>query len=125
VASNARLIFRRYLEAQVAADSDLDGAELVFGELLGNVARHAPGAVDVRLRWNGRSGILEVTDRGDGYSVDDVHLPSADAESARGLFLINAFARDLSVRHAAGVTTTTVTLPVVRRGPAPRTAHAS
>ena len=126
LASNARRIFRRYLEAQVAAESDLDGAELVFGELLGNVARHAPGSVDVRLRWNGRIGILEVSDNGGGYSVEDVHLPPDDAESTRGLFLVTVFASDLSVRHDAGVTTTTVTLPIQRRLPEPvRPARAS
>ena len=119
LASNARRIFRRYLEAQVAAGSDLDGAELVFGELLGNVARHAPGSVDVRLRWNGRTGILEISDRGAGYSIDDVHLPPDDVESTRGLFIISVFAHDLRVRRDEGVTTTTVTLPIQRRLPDP------
>ena len=117
LANNARSIFQRYLAAQVDADSDVDGAELIFGELLGNVARHAPGAIDVRLRWNGLIAILEVADHGPGYSVDDVHLPGDFAESCRGLFLVSAFGRDLTVRSEAGRTTTTVTLPVLRRRP--------
>ena len=115
LANNARAIFQRYLSAQVDADSDVDGAELIFGELLGNVARHAPGAIDVRLRWNGPVAILEVADNGPGYSVEDVHLPGDYAESRRGLFLVCAFGRDLTVRSEAGRTTTTVTLPVLRR----------
>jgi anti-sigma regulatory factor (Ser/Thr protein kinase) len=115
LANNARTIFQRYLRAQVADDSDVDAAELIFGELLGNVARHAPGAIDVRLRWNGRVAILEVADDGPGYSVDDVRLPSDLAESRRGLFLVSSFGRDLRVRHENGRTTTTVTLPVTRR----------
>lgn len=115
LANNARSIFKRYLAAQVDPASDLYGAELIFGELLGNVARHAPGAIDVRLRWNGRTAILEVADDGPGYSVDDVHLPSDFAESCRGLFLVSSFGQDLAVRSRDGRTTTTVTLPVTRR----------
>jgi anti-sigma regulatory factor (Ser/Thr protein kinase) len=115
LANNARTIFQRYLAAQVSTDSDLYGAELIFGELLGNVARHAPGAIDVKLRWNGPVAILEVGDEGPGYSVEDVHLPGDYAESARGLFLVSSFGRDLVVRRHGGRTTTTVTLPVTRR----------
>ena len=115
LAYNARAIFQRYLAAQVEADSDLYGAELIFGELLGNVARHAPGSIDVRLRWNGPVAILEVADEGPGYTVEDVRLPSDYAESRRGLYLIGVFGRDLAVRREGGRTTTTVTLPVMRR----------
>jgi signal transduction histidine kinase len=115
LANNARAIFQRYLTTQVEASSDIDGAELIFGELLGNVARHAPGAIDVRLRWNGPTAILEVADDGPGYSVEDVHLPGELAESCRGLFLVSSFGRDLRVRTDGRRTTTTVTLPVMRR----------
>jgi signal transduction histidine kinase len=115
LANNARTIFQRYLAAQVEPASDLYGAELIFGELLGNVARHAPGAIDVRLRWNGPTAILEVADNGPGYSVENVHLPAELAESCRGLFLVSAFGTGLAVRREHGTTTTTVTLPVTRR----------
>ncbi|HYW54955.1 MAG TPA: ATP-binding protein [Dongiaceae bacterium] len=128
LANNARAIFQRYLAAQVVPDSDLYGAELIFGELLGNVARHAPGAIDVKLRWNGPVAILEVADEGPGYTVEDVHLPGDFAESRRGLFLISAFGTDLSVRRQDGRTTTTVRLPVTRRRkdrPPPYGAHGS
>ncbi len=118
LANNARTIFQRYLTTQVDAGSDVDGAELIFGELLGNVARHAPGAIDVRLRWNGLIAILEVGDSGPGYAIDDVHLPGDFVESRRGLYLVAAFGRDLRVHHRDGRTTTTVTLPVTRRRPA-------
>jgi anti-sigma regulatory factor (Ser/Thr protein kinase) len=117
LANNARTIFQRYLASQVDGDSDVYGAELIFGELLGNVARHAPGAIDVRLRWNGMVGILEVADEGPGYSVEDVHLPGDFAESCRGLFLVTSFGRDLAVRCEHGRTFTSVVLPVKRRRP--------
>ena len=120
LANNARTIFQRYLSTQVDAASDLYGAELIFGELLGNVARHAPGTIDVRLRWNGPAAILEVADEGPGYSVEGVSLPGEEAESSRGLYLVASFGRDLAVRSQAGRTTTTVTLPVTRRRPGVR-----
>jgi Histidine kinase-like ATPase domain len=115
LANNARRIFQRYLATQVDAASDLYGAELIFGELLGNVARHAPGAIDVKLRWNGLVAILEVADHGPGYTIEDIHLPSDFSESRRGLFLVTSFGRDVAVRCEYGRTTTTVTLPVTRR----------
>lgn len=115
LANNARGIFRTYLAAQVDEASDVYGAELIFGELLGNVARHAPGAIDVRLRWNGVRAILEVADDGPGYTVDDVRLPGELVESCRGLYLVASFGHDLAVRRHAGRTTTTITLPVTRR----------
>ena len=122
LANNARTIFQRYLAAQVGAESDVYGAELIFGELLGNVARHAPGAIDVRMRWNGTIAILEVADHGPGYAIENVRLPGDFAESRRGLYLVSVYGRDLHVHHENGCTTTTVTLPVTRRlaGPQPR-----
>ena len=122
LANNARTIFQRYLAAQVGAGSDVYGAELIFGELLGNVARHAPGAIDVRLRWNGPTAILEVADQGPGYAIDNLRLPGDLAESRRGLYLVSVYGRNLQVHHETGRTTTTVTLPVTRRlaGPPPR-----
>jgi anti-sigma regulatory factor (Ser/Thr protein kinase) len=116
LAHNARKIFGAYLAAQVEPGSDLYAAELIFGELLGNVARHAPGPVDVRLRWNGPRAILEVMDRGPGYVVEDQpQLPDGLSESRRGLFLITTYGSDFVVRRHEERTTTSVVLPVVRR----------
>lgn len=115
LAHNARRIFGAYLAAQVEPGSDLYAAELIFGELLGNVARHAPGPVDVRLRWNGPRAILEVIDHGPGYQIEEVRLPENLSETRRGLFLIATFGNDLQVRREAGNTTTSVVLPVARR----------
>jgi anti-sigma regulatory factor (Ser/Thr protein kinase) len=115
LAHNARRIFGAYLAVQAEPGSDLYAAELIFGELLGNVARHAPGPVDVRLRWNGQRGILEVTDNGPGYAVENPQLPDGLSESRRGLFLIASFGAELHVRSEGVRTTTSVVLPVNRR----------
>ncbi|MGD0050693.1 MAG: ATP-binding protein [Vulcanimicrobiaceae bacterium] len=115
LAHNARRMFGAYLAAQAEPGSDFHAAELIFGELLGNVARHAPGPVDVQLRWDGTRAILEVIDRGPGYTVDEPTLPDDLSESRRGLFLIATFGAELIVRCENGVTTTSVVLPVTRR----------
>lgn len=116
LAHNARKMFGAYLAAQAEPGSDFHACELIFGELLGNVARHAPGPVDVQLRWDGPRAILEVIDRGPGYTVDEPALPDDDlSESRRGLYLIATFGAELIVRREDGVTTTSVVLPVTRR----------
>lgn len=117
---NARAIFRRYLEAHSAHDSDLYGAELIFGELIANVARHAPGELEARLSWVNDEAVLEVRDRGHGFALD-IGLPDSDAENARGLFLVAAFGRGLTQQSVDGGNRTRVILPVRRRPIAPRT----
>src|ERR1700676_4863256 len=100
-AHNARRIFSSYLRGLAAPTSEFDAAELIFGELLGNVARHAAGPVEVLLRWNGPTAVLEVIDSGPGYEVGEVDLPDAFSESSRGLFLIATFGTDLRTYRAA------------------------
>ena len=63
---------------------DLPAAELVFGELVGNAVRHAPGFVEVELTWDdATTPVLHVIDDGPGYAPR-TGLPSPDAESGRG-----------------------------------------
>ena len=117
-AHNARRIFSTYLRGHAAPNSEFDAAELIFGELLGNVARHAAGSVEVLLRWNGPAAVLEVIDDGPGYDPGRVDLPEdAFSESSRGLFLISAFGSDLrTYRGSDGRHVTHVVLPV-RKAP--------
>ena len=46
-----RAVVRAFLVAEADESSDVDGAVLVFGELVANVVRHAPGAISVRIEW--------------------------------------------------------------------------
>jgi anti-sigma regulatory factor (Ser/Thr protein kinase) len=112
-AGYARKLFVHYLGGQVSADTDLFGVEMVFGELIGNVARHAPGSVEVRLRWQGDAARLEVIDEGAGYERC-VLLPDAMEEFHRGLFLVASFGDDLSVETRGGKTVTGITLKIRR-----------
>ncbi|MBV9439395.1 MAG: ATP-binding protein, partial [Candidatus Eremiobacteraeota bacterium] len=63
-----RQVVRSFLEAEGdPTHSDLAGAVLVFGELVGNVVRHAPGQISVRIDWrDGEAPRLTVEDSGPG-----------------------------------------------------------
>jgi anti-sigma regulatory factor (Ser/Thr protein kinase) len=116
---NARAIFRRYLEANATEDSDLYGAELIFGELIANVARHAPGELEANLSWVDGAAVLEVRDRGDGFRLC-VALPGEQSENARGLFLVAAYGSGLVQEADQTGSRIRVVLPVRRRAAAPR-----
>ena len=118
LAHNARRIFATYLRGQAGTGPECDAAELIFGELLGNVARHAPGTVEVMLRWNGPAAVLEIYDDGSGYEIGVAALPDDEfSESSRGLFLVTAFGGDglRTYRAPDGRNVTQVTLPVRKR----------
>jgi anti-sigma regulatory factor (Ser/Thr protein kinase) len=91
-----------YLATYASDDSDLAGAGLIFGELVGNVVRHAPGPIAVDIRWEGGFAILRVRDDGPGFDWQVATLPADMAESGRGLFIAHAVARSLRVRRLPG-----------------------
>jgi serine phosphatase RsbU (regulator of sigma subunit)/anti-sigma regulatory factor (Ser/Thr protein kinase) len=78
---------------------DAAAAALIFGELTANAIRHAPGPIDVELRWEaGGAPVLIVYDEGAGCAcTGDLALPRDDAESGRGLFLVSRLAREFSL----------------------------
>jgi PAS domain S-box-containing protein len=76
---------------------DVGAAELVFGELVGNAVRHAPGSIDVELAWDdAETPVLHVVDDGPGYAPQN-SLPSNDEESGRGLYIVTQLTRDFTV----------------------------
>jgi anti-sigma regulatory factor (Ser/Thr protein kinase) len=110
-----------YLRRHAAEGSEIDAAELIVAELLGNTVRHAAGPVWATVSWLGESPTLTVQDLGPGFDPDlleSAGLQSLDPllESGRGLFLIShlAPAYQARVREAGGMTVS-VDLPVARR----------
>ena len=96
-AQHARGDFIQRLRNEADPESDFGAAEIIFGELVGNVVRHAPGAIDVALEWKDARGILHVVDRGGGF----VYEPSAEIdllrEEGRGLWLIHQFSPSVHI----------------------------
>lgn len=94
-------------------------AQLIFTELVGNVARHARGPVDVQLRCVEGKALLHVFDRGKGF-VFNPALPAVTLqESGRGLYLVSQFAERVKVHTLEGHgTCVSAVFNVGRRAPA-------
>lgn len=102
-AHTVRYQFLERLQDAGFGAKELAGAELVFGELIGNVFRYAGGLVDVILDISGGAPVLHVLDGGNGFEFRP-RLPELYAEQGRGLFLVKAFADEFSIerRSTAG-----------------------
>lgn len=80
-----------------AADGELGDAELVVGELIGNVVRHGFGEAEVVLDLSAGAPVINVLDRGPGFEFH-ARLPrDTMSESGRGLYIVAALAHDISV----------------------------
>ena len=97
-AQSTRAVFASVLADAGMLDDDVFSAELIFGELLSNAVRYAPGTIDVVLDWSGTStAIVHFLDRGPGFVVIP-RLPSdLLSERGRGLFLVWSLSDDFNV----------------------------
>jgi anti-sigma regulatory factor (Ser/Thr protein kinase) len=101
-ASLARREFVAVLRREAAPASDVHAAEIVFGELVGNAVRHAPGPIRVALCWKGTSPVLCVRDSGDRFEVERRLPDDPLSEGRRGLYLALRLARRLTVQRIPG-----------------------
>lgn len=99
-AVDARAQFVEFLHEAGSDEELIDRAELIFGELLGNVVRHAPGPVEVSFHLAGDVANLHVIDSGSGFALSEPHLPDdAFSELGRGLFIVAQLASAVRVDH--------------------------
>jgi PAS domain S-box-containing protein len=101
-AREAQAGLRRTLAFGGATADEINDAELIFAELLGNVVRHAGGPVEIVLDTCGRFPVLSVLDRGPGFRTSRLSAPDTLSESGRGLFIVRSLAVDLNARHRPG-----------------------
>ena len=82
----------------------LDTAELVFGELLGNVVRYAPGPIEIMFDWSDPTPVLHVLDRGPGFTLAPKLPSDLLSERGRGLYIVWSLTDDFNVteRHDGG-----------------------
>lgn len=92
--------FERLALEGIGADACLP-YEIVFGEIVANVARYTPGALDICLRRAGFDLIVAALDRGPGFVWSPVR-PADDSERGRGLFLIDTIASKVWTDHIVG-----------------------
>ncbi len=96
-ARSARHAFVDALRAGGVRAEALDTAELIFGELLGNVVRYAPGPIEILFDWSEETPVLHVLDRGPGFTLVP-RLPSdLLSERGRGLYIVWSLAGDFNV----------------------------
>jgi anti-sigma regulatory factor (Ser/Thr protein kinase) len=93
----ARDEFLDALKVRVASDADYPACELIFVELVGNVARHAPGPVRVTLDWTRNAAMLHVEDRGPMFVPRALLPPNLFQTNGRGLFVVRALAGQIDV----------------------------
>lgn len=113
-----RHAFRIELTRIARPPSDVDAAELIYGELVANTVRHARGAVEVRLEQAGSErAVLVVRDHGPGLKAARDHPPRDPlAESGRGLAIVEMLACKVAVEGAeGGGTIVRATLPITAR----------
>lgn len=116
-AQSRRRDFATFLRRHGTHDSDYEAAEVIFGELVANVVRHAPGAIWIRVEWCTGHPTLHVRDRGEGFSWQPSLPRDPLNESKRGLFIIQKLSADVRVQRSRedGSTRVSVVLPVARR----------
>jgi anti-sigma regulatory factor (Ser/Thr protein kinase) len=91
-----------FLRSAGSSERFINTAELVFGELLGNVVCHAPGPVEVSVDCFDDTLVLHVIDTGPPIAVTDWHLPEDTlSERGRGLFIVAQLAANLRIEHIA------------------------
>lgn len=112
------LSFRRdfvdFLRACCTDDSDCDGAEIVFGELVTNVMRHAPGAIQITLQSDVHGLVmLDVCDTGDAFAIAPALPATLFSASGRGLYIVSQLCPYLSSTRTANGNRVSAILPVM------------
>ncbi len=111
-ALSARRAFMRFLRRSCAGQSDFEAAEVVFGELIANAIRHAPGPIDITVHSDAQGVVhLDVLDTGPGFTLAP-SLPPCRSESGRGLYIASRLCPHVSATCAARGSTVSVVLPV-------------
>ena len=94
-AQRVRRSISELLASAGAAPGEVADAELVFSELVGNVARHAGSRVEVAIDLSVDEPVLHVLDNGPGF-VPNPRLPvDAYADAGRGLSVVDALTRNV------------------------------
>lgn len=89
LAQRARRAFFDFLQATCTLESDCRSAETVFGELVANVVRHAPGPIEIAVRSDADGRVtLDVCDSGSGFTLVSPSPASPYSERGRGLHIV-------------------------------------
>jgi len=88
-------------EHGVRADA-IERAKMVLGELVGNVARHAPGALQIVVDMTTAAPVLHVVDEGTGFEREPELPRDVLAEGGRGLFIVSELTQEFTISRGPG-----------------------
>jgi signal transduction histidine kinase len=116
-AAKARAAFRACLGRIGAPGADIDGAEIIFGELLTNALRYSGSAATAELNCRNARFVLEVRDAGCGFDPEEVAsgVRLGDADGGRGLSIARQLSGALEVTASKAGCRVVAALPVVCR----------
>ena len=115
-AARLRHAFRDYLETYGHPASDFDAAETLYGEMVGNCMRHAPGPIRVEFRWE--DSTLTVCDHCERLRTWPFSPDDTSAECTHYAYaIVSALTGRVHVmRDPGGGTRASVVLPVMHAG---------
>jgi len=111
-AARARVDFRQALLRNCGPSSDVEAAEIIFGELLTNALRHGKAGADAAVRCQGDRFGLEITDEGPGFDLESVARRERADDGGRGLMIAERLGARLRAERRAGKWVVEATLPV-------------
>lgn len=91
--------FVNAVKEEYGETGDIDACEIIFSELVGNVLRYAPGRLSLGLSADSHGLWLHVMDDGPGFEGPPTLPADVWSESGRGLFLVGALAKDLTIQR--------------------------
>ena len=97
MAGSVRAEFLHELEKGGLPKDERAAAEVVLGELIGNVVRYAPRWADITLDWSGGRPVLHVLDGGPGFRHTPRLPENLLSERGRGLFLVSKLTKEFHV----------------------------
>lgn len=110
-ATAARREFTKYVRSKHASEDASYDATLIFGELVSNAVKCARHSVRVEVledTWTS----LRVVDDGDCFDQPTMPMPPVEAQSGRGLSIVNQLALNLDVAVSKQRCEVTAVLPI-------------
>jgi PAS domain S-box-containing protein len=80
----------------------IERAKLVLGELVGNVARHAPGPLQIVVDLSAATPVLHVVDEGRGFANRPALPADLLSESGRGLYIVSELTHEFTIARDQG-----------------------
>ena len=118
--SAARRDFTEYLKAcsDERATPDYGAAAIIFGELVGNAVKYGREPISVWVEPGASHALLHVRDCGSCFELKRLRVAETGAIGGRGVTIVAALARSLTVRVLDKECCVTAELPVRLMGEA-------